>query len=78
MVFSNDTCYYQSINIYCSICADSYINGIMKDGFYGFRAEDKVNYVSKNKKVILRLKESIQDNGNCNKITIHSMDQHSR
>lgn len=70
-LFENDECYYEEINIYCSKCADHAVNTIVNDKNYDFEAVDAVNYISKkDKSIVLRLKEKLTADGNCNEITI--------
>ncbi len=78
-LFEDDICYYQSINIYCSPCADEVVSGIVEDKNYLFKSIDGINFYSqKNNRIIMRLKEKLTENGNCNSITIHKLNYQKR
>lgn len=73
-LFENDTCYYERLKIYCSPCADHVVEEILEDKDYNFEVIDPVNYIStKQTNVVMRLKEAIDENGNCNEISIYKL-----
>lgn len=43
-------CYLQTLNLYCSICADKMVEDILKDKRYKFKVHDVKNYISTKKK----------------------------
>lgn len=58
-LFQNDTCYYQEINMYCSVCYDLAISHILRDKQYKFKAIDEANYISsKSPHIIMRMKDN--------------------
>lgn len=73
-LFENNVCYFQKLNIYCSPCADKAVAQIMEDKNYQFQPLDPINFISKiDSNVVMRLKEKLNDKGNCNEITIHKI-----
>ena len=73
-LFENDTCFFQRLSVYCSPCADVVVDGIVKDEDYNFEVVDPVNYIStRDGNIVMRLKEKIDKQGNCNEITIYKI-----
>ena len=71
MLFKNDTCYYQEINMYCSICYDKAIRDILRDKRYNFEVLDAANYRStKQPNIIMRIKDNPLKEESCSKIRI--------
>ena len=71
MLFQNDTCYYQEINMYCSPCYDKAISRILKDKRYRFKPIDEANYSSVTKPhIIMRMKDNTAKKETCSKIRI--------
>lgn len=71
-LFDNGICHYQQMNVYCSPCAEQIIDEMLKDRFYDFEAIDEINYRSqKNPRIIMRLRDQVQDTVSCSSISIH-------
>ena len=67
-IFREDVCIYQEINFYCAPCADTYIETILIDRYYGFKALDAVNWKAKKKNVVMKLRDQNESSKTCTKV----------
>ncbi len=77
MLFKDDKCYYQELNIYCSPCADVLLEDIINDGRYKFEALDALNYkaTKSETQIILRLSNKNTDDVSCSNIKVNAIDK---
>lgn len=63
---------YQKVVMQCSPCYEKHFDMVVKDKKYKWKKqEDGINYISKNKKVLLRAKEYSEKENGCGIITAH-------
>ena len=74
-ILENDICVFQEVNIYCSPCADKYLEDVFKDKAYKFRAIDQSNYMSTtSKKVNLRVSTKKTGKMTCSHLMARKLD----
>ena len=75
VILENDICVFQEVNIYCSPCADKYLEDVFKDKDYKFRAIDQSNYLSTtSKKVNLRISTKRTGEMTCSHLMARKLD----